>query len=476
MAGPGNILIRVGADTDSAVRGLRNVEGPLENVQTKSARMGAGIRKATLPAIAVLGALGAASISAAKAAAEDEAAQTKLAGALRRTTGATAAQVAAAEAHITKLSMATGVADDELRPALARLASATGNMATAQDRLGLALDISAQSGKGLDVVTKALASAEDGRTMALARLVPGLDAATLKSKDMTAITAELADKVGGAAAEAATTAEGRYRVMQVRMGELREELGAALLPAISSIVAAVGRATTVASEHTGVVKIVVVAVAALAAGVLIARAAMAVYTAGAIAVRAATAAWAAGQWLLNAALTANPIGIVVVAIAALAAGLVLAWQRSNTFRSAVLAAWAVLKNSPLGIVVGLMDDLASAAQRVVSWISQIRWPDPPSWLGKIGGILGGLRGGAPPAAIAARTIGARRSSSSSSGSTRGSRLRGDGPLGLGGSSSGLTIIVNGATDPEGTARAIRRALRGHSRRQGALYRIGGATA
>jgi phage-related protein len=49
--------------------------------------------------------------------------------------------------------------------------------------------------------------------------------------------------------------------------------------------------------------------------------------------------WAAGQWLLNAALSANPIGLVVVALGALVAGVILAYKHSETFRSIVQAAW-----------------------------------------------------------------------------------------------------------------------------------------
>lgn len=54
---------------------------------------------------------------------------------------------------------------------------------------------------------------------------------------------------------------------------------------------------------------------------------------------AATKVWAAGQWLLNAALTANPIGIVIVAIGALVAGVILAYKHSATFRTIVQGAW-----------------------------------------------------------------------------------------------------------------------------------------
>src|SRR5258708_22776709 len=59
------------------------------------------------------------------------------------------------------------------------------------------------------------------------------------------------------------------------------------------------------------------------------------YLATMLAVRIATLAGVAAQWLLNFALTANPIGPVVVAIAALTAGLIYAYQHNQTFRNIV---------------------------------------------------------------------------------------------------------------------------------------------
>lgn len=469
---PPNIMIRVGADTADAQRNLGGLAGPMEEVQTRGQKMGAAVHKATLPAIAILGGLAIAAKGAATAAAEDQAAQEQLAAALARTTGATAAQDASVESWISKLSLATGTADDELRPAMEKLASATDSVKAAQDQTTLALDIAAASHKSLTVVTKALASADDGHTASLAKLVPGLDAATLKSGDMAKITAELADKVGGAASVAANTATGRYRIMQVQLGELQESIGTALIPVISAMSAVVLHATTIASQHTTAVKIVVGVVAALAAGVLIANAAMKVYAAGQLAVKVATAAWSAAQWLLNAALTANPIGLVVVAIAALAAGVILAYRNSETFRNAIGAAWTLLRNSPLGLIIREFQSLASAVESVVGWISRIHFPSPPSWLGKIGGIFGAVAPSSAPA-VAARGLGAgARPAARRSGPPRGS---GPGILGLG-ADGGVTINVFGATDPEGTARAIKRTLRGHERRQGALLALANAGA
>jgi phage-related protein len=56
-------------------------------------------------------------------------------------------------------------------------------------------------------------------------------------------------------------------------------------------------------------------------------------------VRTATALWTATQWLLNAALTANPIGIVIVLVAALVAAIIIAYKKSQTFRNIVQGAW-----------------------------------------------------------------------------------------------------------------------------------------
>jgi tape measure domain-containing protein len=65
---------------------------------------------------------------------------------------------------------------------------------------------------------------------------------------------------------------------------------------------------------------------------------------------AATGVATAAQWLWNAALTANPIGLVVLAIAALVAGLVYAWNNSETFRRIVTGAWDAIKVGVLAVV------------------------------------------------------------------------------------------------------------------------------
>lgn len=63
----------------------------------------------------------------------------------------------------------------------------------------------------------------------------------------------------------------------------------------------------------------------------------------------------AAQWLLNAAMAANPIGLVVIALAALGAGLVIAYNKSETFRNIVNGAFNSVKNTAEWVVNGIVD-------------------------------------------------------------------------------------------------------------------------
>lgn len=86
--------------------------------------------------------------------------------------------------------------------------------------------------------------------------------------------------------------------------------------------------------------------------------------------RAATMAWTGAQWLLNAALNANPIGLVVVAIAALVGAIVLAWKRSETFRTVVIAVWNGIKTAVGAVVSWFQSTVWPVMKQVWEWIGQ----------------------------------------------------------------------------------------------------------
>ena len=142
-----------------------------------------------------------------------------------------------------------------------------------------------------------------------------------------------------------------------------------------------------------------------------------------LASRGAILAMAAGQAVLNAVMAANPITLVVAAVAALIAVLVLAYNRSETFRNAVQAAGNVGKaafqgianfvrnlistignlisraggiggvfRSAMSVAAGAVDilmspirGLISLIESVIGAISRIRFPSPPAWLSKVMG-------------------------------------------------------------------------------------------
>jgi phage-related protein len=64
-----------------------------------------------------------------------------------------------------------------------------------------------------------------------------------------------------------------------------------------------------------------------------------------IASSAATKAAAAAQWLLNAAMTANPIGLIIIAIIALVAIFVVLWQKCSWFRNFWIGLWEIIKSA-----------------------------------------------------------------------------------------------------------------------------------
>lgn len=85
--------------------------------------------------------------------------------------------------------------------------------------------------------------------------------------------------------------------------------------------------------------IVAGAVLGLAVGVKTLTLAITIYNGLGKAAAAVSKIWAAGVWLVNAAMRANPIGIVITIIAALVAAIIVAYNKSETFRNIVQAVW-----------------------------------------------------------------------------------------------------------------------------------------
>lgn len=238
MAGQSRTLkLSILADVDQLKKSLAQANG---DVDDSSSKMGEFSKKAGM-AFAAAGAAAAAyaikiGVDGVKAAIEDEAAQVRLANALKSATGATQAQIAATEDQILKMSLATGVSDSKLRPALQRIALSTGDLSKAQDLLSVALDVSTSTGKPLEAVANAIGKAYDGNTAALGKLGIGLSSAELKTMSFTDVQKKLTDLFGGAAAANAETYQGRLDRLKVTFDEAKETIGYKLLPIIQQLV------------------------------------------------------------------------------------------------------------------------------------------------------------------------------------------------------------------------------------------------
>ena len=231
------LKLEILAETKQFVDGMNKSE---KQVQTFGDKLGDFSKKAGLAFAAAAAAAGAyatkLAVDGVKAAIEDEAAQLRLAGALRTATGATDVQIKATEDYISATSLAVGITDDDLRPAFQRLSVATGNVTKSQDLLNLAIDISKGTGKDLASVTEALSRAYGGQDTALVKLGIGITKAEAKQLDFRGETEKLSDLYGGAASRNAETFQGRIDRLRIGFQEAKEAVGVALLPIIERLI------------------------------------------------------------------------------------------------------------------------------------------------------------------------------------------------------------------------------------------------
>lgn len=347
--------------------GVKQAQKDLSSLSAITAATGNAFRAAFVPATVALGGLTAGVIGATQAAIADAAAQDALARQLQVSTGATEAQVAAVEEYISAQSRLTATADDELRPALAQLVRATGNVERAQKLLGLAQDIAVSSGRDLETVTLALSKAATGQVSALTRLGVPLDNAAVKSKNLDVITAQLARTFGGAAQRQAQTAEGRIRGFAIAIDEAKESIGAGLLPIISALLPVLQRAADFIGRNTKAVVIFTASLAGLAAAIIAVNLAMRAYAAVMATVLILTRTF-------NLIVKASPLVRFGLIVAAVVAALV-ALQATNKDVAKGLQVFGRVAITVIGaagaIVAKFSKSVAAGAYLVVKAVEQL---------------------------------------------------------------------------------------------------------
>lgn len=231
MAGRKVVVEFLGEDK-SLGKTMGEVDGKSSKLMGTLGKVGK-VAAVALAAGAVAG--GVALVKMTQGAIEDEAAQQKLAKTLENTAGATKKQVAGVEEWISSLGTAYGVADDELRPALARLSTATGDVTKAQGLTRLAMDVSAGSGKSLEQVSTALMKAQNGQVSALSRLGVNTKNAAGETISMEEAQRRLAETFGGQATAQANTLEGKMARLKLVLAETGETIGSKMIPVVTTM-------------------------------------------------------------------------------------------------------------------------------------------------------------------------------------------------------------------------------------------------
>jgi hypothetical protein len=295
--------------------GIRQAKKEFAQLEGAGAKAGYAVKKAAIPAAAAIAGLAAGLFDAAKGAMDDAAAQDLLAGNLRKATGATDAQIKSNEDWITAQGKLLGVTDDELRPVLSKLAKATGSVTKAQDLASAAMDIAASSGKPLASVTDALTKAAGGNFIALTKLAPEYRQMIKDGASFEEVMAKIAKTTGGAATEAANTAQGKFERLGVALSETKESIGAALLPAIEAVLPYLTKFGDWAAEHPDILLAIGAAIATIAAAIV----------------------------LTNIAMALNPFSLIAIGVAGLAGLLVAAYKKFEPFRTVVDDVFGAIK-------------------------------------------------------------------------------------------------------------------------------------
>jgi hypothetical protein len=207
----------------------------IDSAEGMLGKFGGSIAKFGAVAAAGMGAVAAGIGFAAKAAAEDQQSFAQLETTLRNVTGATHDQIKAVDDQIAAMSLATGVADDKLRPAFEALTRGTRDIEESTKQMGLVLDISTALQMDATQVADALAKGYEGNTKALKNLSPEMKAMIEDGAGMDEILSQLSANFGGAAAANADTFAGRIDRLKVFMSELVEQIGYYVLPVLSKI-------------------------------------------------------------------------------------------------------------------------------------------------------------------------------------------------------------------------------------------------
>lgn len=268
-----------------------------------------------------------------------------------------------------------------LRSILTRLAAPPKECAKAMEELGISLTDSEGKMKPLNVIIKDLresfSNLSEEEQAANAKHIAGQEAMSGLLSIVNASPQkfdQLTDAVGNASGAAKKMADTMLDNTEGGFTLLKSNIEGVQIAIYEKFEPALRKGIDILNGLTNAVRFVVdhsseftAALAAMAAGV-------GAYVAYNTAIKVMTNGWkslaivqkavTAAQWLMNAAMSANPIGLVVAGIAALVAGFVVLWNKSEGFRNFWIGLWESIKKVAQPIIEALSEWFSKAWDKV----------------------------------------------------------------------------------------------------------------
>lgn len=367
------IIIEIGAETAGAIKGIAGVQQALKSNLSGAEKFSAGVKGAFLPAVGVLGGLGAAAFAASQKAADLAETQSKVgvifgdsagkldawAKAAPTALGQTQQAALDAASQFATMGQAAGLSGDDLVSFSTQLTT-------------LGSDLASFNNTSPEEAVAALGAALRGESEPLRKYGVMLNDATLKAEatklgiydgngaltdqqKILAAQSAIMAKTKNAQGDFARTADGaanKQRILTATMEQTTTELGNVFLPILQTVTNALAAFAGWVRDNQPLVLALAGVIGGLAAAIVAINIAMKIQA-------AVTAAMTIAQWALNSAFLANPLTWVVIAIVAFIAAIVLLWNNCETFRNIVIGVWEAVKNA-IGVVV--------------NWFKETIWP------------------------------------------------------------------------------------------------------
>ena len=247
-------------------------------------------------------------------------------------------------------------------------------------------DYAVKTGKDLPSAAEDLGKAMLGQGRALKDVGIDFSDAGSVGANFEQVMSGLRTQVGGFAEGEAGSAEGAARRLATEFGDVQEAVGEKLLPVLIELGDRLLGVIDFVQENTDVLGPLAVAVGVAAAGLAVMNLQQAIMVAGGII--NFIKAWAAEQALLNLVMSANPIGLVIIAIAALVAAFVVAYNTSEDFRNIVDGALQWVKNSAQVVADWFSGPFVQFFKDAGQDIGDFFMKDVPAFFGKAADAIG----------------------------------------------------------------------------------------